>query len=95
MKVQVRKGSSDIMKIVITETTGERPGADVDDGFTTTESELAVYSGEAAERETVFGNGIVMARARSTARVVVHAGSTARKQAARSVQSKGSCEAHW
>ena len=45
LEVQVQKGSSDIMKIVVTETT-ERPGADVDDGFATTESEL----GEAAER---------------------------------------------
>ena len=54
--VQVQKGSSDIMKIVITETTGERPSADVDDGFATTESELAVYSGEAAERERASGS---------------------------------------
>ena len=53
MEVQGQKGSSDIMKIMITETTDERPGADVDDGFTTTESKLAVYSGEAAERETL------------------------------------------
>ena len=43
------------------ETTNERPGADVDDGFATTESELAVHSGEAGERETLAGNGIVMA----------------------------------
>ena len=39
--VHAQKGSSDTMKIVITETTDERPGADVDDGFSTTESELA------------------------------------------------------
>ena len=39
------------MKLMITETPNERLGADVDDGFTATESELAVYSGEAAERE--------------------------------------------
>ena len=38
------------MKLVITET-DERPGADVDDGFATTESELAVYARAAAERE--------------------------------------------
>ena len=68
LEVQVQKGSSDIMKIVIMETTNERPGADVDDGFATTESELAVHSGEAAERETLAGNGIVMARAGSTAK---------------------------
>ena len=36
----------DIMKLVITETTDERSGADVDDGFATTGSELAVYSRE-------------------------------------------------
>ena len=60
LEVQVQKGSSDIMKIVVTETTDERPGADVDDGFATTESKLAVYSGEAAERETLAGNGVVM-----------------------------------
>ena len=63
-------------------TTDERPGADVDDGFATTESELAVCSGDLAERETLAGNGIVMARA----------GSTAREQAARSEQSKGSLQ---
>ena len=39
------------MKLMITETADERPGADVDDGFAMAESELAVYSGEAAERE--------------------------------------------
>ena len=83
------------MKIVITETTDERPGSDVDDGFTTTESENAVYSGEAAERETLAGNGIVMARAGSTAKVVVRAGGTAREQAAHSGQFNGSCKAHW
>ena len=55
LEVQVQKGSSDIMKIVIMETTDERPGADVDDGFATTESELAVYSGEAAERRRLSG----------------------------------------
>ena len=87
--MQAQKGSSDIVKIMITETTDERPGADVDDGFATRESELAVYSGEAAERETLAGNGIVMARAGSTARVVVRAGSTAREQATRSEQFKG------
>ena len=38
----------------------ERPGADVDEGFETTESELAEKSGEAAERETLAGNGFVM-----------------------------------
>ena len=91
----MQKGSSDIMKVVITETTDERPGAGVDDGFRTTESELAVYSSEAAERETLAGKGIVMARAGSTARVVVRAGGTAREQAARSEQFKGSCKAHW
>ena len=68
---------------MVAETTDERPGADVDDGFAATASELAVYSGEAAERETLAGNGIVMARA----------GSTAREQAARSEQFKGSCKA--
>ena len=47
----MQKVSPDIMKFVITETADERPGADVDDGFATTESELAVYSSEAAERE--------------------------------------------
>ena len=52
-RCRVQKGSSDIMKIVIMETTNERPGADVDDGFATTESELAVLSGEAAKRETL------------------------------------------
>ena len=36
------------MKLVITETTVERAGADVEDGFSTTESELAVCAGEAA-----------------------------------------------
>ena len=40
------------MKLMITETADERPGADVDDGFATTESELAVYAGEAAETES-------------------------------------------
>ena len=35
------------MKLKITEMADERPGADVGDGFATTESELAVY----AERE--------------------------------------------
>ena len=50
---------------MIAETTDVRPGADKDDGFATTESELAVYSGEAAERETLAGNGIVMACAGS------------------------------
>ena len=93
--MQVQKGSSDITKIVISETTDERPGADVDDGFATTESELAVHLGEAAERETLAGNGIVMARADSTARVVARAGSTAREQAFRLEQSKGSCKAYW
>ena len=39
------------MKLMITETADERPGADVDDGFATTEPELALYAGEAAERE--------------------------------------------
>ena len=39
------------MKLMIMETLDERPGADVDDGLTATESELAVYSGEAEERE--------------------------------------------
>ena len=53
--MQAQKGSSDIMKIMITETTSERLGADVDDGFATTESELAVCSGEAAEREMLDG----------------------------------------
>ena len=43
------KGSPDILKLMITETADERPGADVDDGFATTEPELAVYAGEAAE----------------------------------------------
>ena len=81
------------MKIVISETTDDSPIADVDDGFTTTESELAVWSGEAAERETLAGNSIVRARAGSTARagnsiVRARAGSTAREQAARSEQSK-------
>ena len=80
---------------MIAETADERPGADVDDGFATTESELAAFSGEAAERKTLAGNGIIMARAGSTTRVVVRAGSTARKQAAQSEQFKGSCKAHW
>ena len=79
----------------IAETADKRPGADVNVGFATTESELAVYSGEAAERETLAGNGLVKARAGNTARGVVRAGSTARKQAARSEQSKGSCKAYW
>ena len=35
-------------KFVIAETADERPGADVDGGFAATESELTVYSGEAA-----------------------------------------------
>ena len=48
---QVQKGSPDILKLVFTETADERPGEDADDGFATTESELAVSSGEAAERE--------------------------------------------
>ena len=43
------------MKLVITET-DERPNADVDDGFATTESELAMYSSEAAEREQAAGS---------------------------------------
>ena len=94
-EVQVQKGSSNIMKIVVTETTDERPGADVDDGFATTDSELAVYSGEAAERETLAGNGVVMACAGSTAWVVARAGSTAREQAARSEQPKDSGKAYW
>ena len=37
---------------MIAETANERPGADVDDGFATSESELAVYSNEAPERES-------------------------------------------
>ena len=53
---------------MIAVTTDERPSADMDDGFATTESELAVSSGEAAGRETLAGNGIVMACAGSTAR---------------------------
>ena len=80
LEVQVQTGSSDIMKIVIMETTNERPGADVDDGFSTAEFELEVYSGEAAERETLARNGIVMACAGSTARVVARAGSTAKNK---------------
>ena len=83
--MQAQKGSSNTVKIIITETTDERPGADVDDGFATAESEVVVYSGEAAERETLARNGIVMARA----------GGTAREQAARSEQPKGSCKACW
>ena len=75
LEVQVQKGSSEFMKIVVTETTDESPGADVDDGFAMTESELAVYLGEAAERKTLAGNGIVMCG----------------QQAARSEQCKGSC----
>ena len=35
-----------------TEEADRRPSAGVDDGFVTTESELAVYAGEAAERES-------------------------------------------
>ena len=38
MEVQVQKGSPDIRKFMIAETACERPGADVDDGFATTES---------------------------------------------------------
>ena len=56
----MQKGSPDIRKFVFTETADESPGADADDGFATTESELAVHSEEAAERETLAGNGIVM-----------------------------------
>ena len=74
MEVQVQKGSPGSRKFIVAETADERPGADVDDGFATTESEFAVYSGEAAEGETLAGNGIVMERARSIARVVVRAG---------------------
>ena len=37
------------MKLVITETADERAGADVDDGFATTESVLAVSAWEASE----------------------------------------------
>ena len=55
MEVQAQKGSSDIMKIVIRETTDDRPGADVDDGFAATESELAENSGEAAEGRRLPG----------------------------------------
>ena len=51
MEAHVQKGSPDIMKIVITEMADDRPGADVDDGFATSEFELAVYSREAVERE--------------------------------------------
>ena len=53
--MQVPKGSPDIMKLTITKTADDRPGADVDDGFATTESELAVHAGEAAERERASG----------------------------------------
>ena len=95
MEVQAQKGSPDIRKFMIAETADEHPAADVDDGFATTESELTENSGEAAERETLAGNGIVTAPARSTARVVVRPGSTARKQAPRSEQFKGSCKAYW
>ena len=35
---------SDTTKLTITETADERPGADVDDGFATIGSELAVYA---------------------------------------------------
>ena len=66
-EVQVQKGSPDIRTFMIAETADKRLGADVDDGFATTESELQVYSGEAAERETLAGNGIVKACAGSTA----------------------------
>ena len=95
LEVQAQKGSPDIRKLMFTETADERPGADADDGFATTESGLTVYAGDAAEKETLAGNGIVMARAGSTARVVPRAGSTAREQAARSEQPKGSCKAYW
>ena len=50
-RCRYRQGSPDILKLVFTETADERPGADAADGFATTESELAVSSGEAAERE--------------------------------------------
>ena len=44
-------------------------------------------------KKTLAENGIVLARAGSTPRVVVRAGCTAREQAARSEQFKGSCKA--
>ena len=45
------------MKLVITETADERPVADADDGFATTESEVAVYAGEAAAARSQQSQG--------------------------------------
>ena len=48
----MQKGSPDILKFVFTEMADEHPDADTDDVLATTESELAVSSGEAADSGT-------------------------------------------
>ena len=55
--MQVQKRSPDIVKLVITETADERPSADADDGFAATESELAVFAGEAAAARSQQSRG--------------------------------------
>ena len=49
LEVHVQKGSPDVQKTVLRETADMHPDADSDCVFATTESELAVFSGTAAD----------------------------------------------